>query len=471
VTVGRSHIFSLDDAALSGGAAIVAAGSGLPRRITGAIDYEARVLALGPSGYWPLNETTGQFLDRSAAARHLTHSAGTIQRAQLGCGIGGSLTAALASSNAYNVVISADAVYDEHKILPSVGFAMCAWVRNPTTGGGYQGIVGTNSWSAGSHGWQWLAWYGSAPYLAVQTIRVRASSGEQYARDSVGGRASRVFRSEWTFVAVRHSGGVTRFLTDGVWEPGTSGPLVDPAAAVAALRVVNGSLTSDVQRHWHHLALWGGAVAVPSEAQLLALATAIPCGRAPWTLPVDVTQPRTLKGFAVPGSLSRSVNTTESRLGVRCYYSIAGAAEVEFDPGDDLSVSIPTGATCTLAADLTHHHLDDLPWIGDSLGGGPVALYEEADPAHPANATAVRSTFGAIEIDFDHGIESTVQPTNDPLPALQLGAASIVDGTTLRLEHEGMLTVAEPLAVTVEDLSALRVTVQDLDQLRVTVED
>lgn len=130
-----------------------------------------------------------------------------------------------------------------------------------------------------------------------------------------------------------------------------------------------------------HLAVWNNYALTTSD--IAALSSAVPCGRAVWTLP-SAAASRTLKGFQLPGRLARNDAT---RLGVRAKYDV-GAGEVEFDPGDDLSVTIPAGQEVSLIANLTHYDLEDLPYIGDSLGGGPVALYEEADPAAPPQYVA-----------------------------------------------------------------------------------
>src|SRR5512133_205559 len=118
-----SYPFTLDQATLTNGAAIVAAGSGLPRRITGQIDYSQRVLALNPSGYWRLGEAAGQALDSTANARHLTLT-GSWSRAQPGHGRGGS--AWLSLKNINNLArCTAAAEYPEHRLVGGVPFAFC----------------------------------------------------------------------------------------------------------------------------------------------------------------------------------------------------------------------------------------------------------------------------------------------------------------------------------------------------------
>lgn len=454
MSVGRPHAFALDDAALSAGAIVASAGSGLPRRITGGIDYEARVMALGPSGYWPLNEASGSFLDRTTNARHLTHTAGVIQRAQSGCGIGGSAGLSVQSSNGYDMRIGAAALYPEHTLVPSSGFACFAWLWISDEGinaGNGTLLFRTNDAGTTILGW---AWYTSA---TAQTLRIKPP-GALAQRFAYGAAAAKIYdNARWVPVAVRHVAGATRFMVGGEWFTYNSGnALTDPGGGSYPLLVGGGFLISDVARRWQHMALWAGSgIAVPSEAQLTALATGVACGTARWTLPVDATQARTLKGWQLPGRLARADLT---RLGVRSYYQIGAGARTEFDPGDDLSIAIPAGSACYLDADLTHHHLDDLPWIADSLGGGPVALYEEADPAPvPVDVTAIHSRAGAIEITTSAELGTIAAPTSDASPAIHLGAPTKA-GAVLTLPHDGAVYVAQPRAALVRHTAVVSAT-------------
>jgi hypothetical protein len=498
VTVGRSHIFSLDEAVLTG-EVIASAASGLPRRIRPKGDI-ASVLALGPSGLWRFGEAADAWAD----------SVGGNNAAMVG--VGGGLARAVAGSpvvddgdlavnwinGANYACANAPTVLAAQHPRYGIGFTSSAWFV-PTQAGGYSLSLGSanSGLYPGAGGWRLFIVPSSGP-IGTASLEVYGAGSGLFAANYTGSlvgndNAMRYMHVAWTWDGTYSSAlyGVSLWV-NGVFVPFTGVVQNNGFTSQPSLQAPGGLWFGGVPAA-------GNAVAAPrmtgymdevsvfpralSAAEILTLYVqgANLQKRARWALPfaaaatvtsLEIPGYRSLASLPNPGAPGLPHDIAETPH--RTFLSVdGGATRTEVTPGSVPTYPVSSGQTLTLDVDTTWAvpGKTPRPFIGDSLGGGPAVLYEEADPAHPANATAVRSTFGAIEIDFDHGIESTVQPTNDPLPALQLGAASIVDGTTLRLEHEGMLTVAEPLAVTVEDLSALRVTVQDLDQLRVTVED
>jgi hypothetical protein len=385
MAVGRSHVFTLDDAALTGGAAIVSAGSGLPRRITPRMDYAGLVLSLAPSAFWRFDETAGNFLDRTAGARHLTPYV-SAERGVAGPGLGGDLAVAFGSSSmgAFDATGSSP-----HGLVVGTPYSAFAKCRVACAGSGINhAIIGVGVSSQHYAGGTWLGWKLcnlSAIAGAVDTrLYVFYTAG-------VAGRivysnsfdAFPLLDGKWHSVGFTYNGGsITsaasfQLYVDGnpcsVMSNGATSTAVAAPEPVGAWAAIGASGSVYVQ----DAALWTGTALTAAQMKALAQPD---CGRARWTLPADAVNARTLKGLEVPGSLSRNMpSSTDMRHGVRAYYDV-GAGRVEFDPGDDLAVSVPAGTAVTLDLDFMHHDLADLPWVADSVGGGPVALYDEPDP-------------------------------------------------------------------------------------------
>lgn len=424
MTVARRYQFALADAVLSGGAALVGASGPLPARITGAANYGLNVLALNPTGYWRLNEPSGiTFADGSPNNRPLVANNGSTPSRSTGHGRGGD-TGGCAAPTGVGGGFIASGNYPEHRIVAGTPFTALLWSRALATGMSQFNAIGTqsNPGTTNSPGWSLRPSYNNSGWWEFMVVNA-AGTAYRY------GRITPIGANDWystrpQLAALRYTGGALtaqaswNLSVGGVTYPFTVFGGSSPAdvGAGGALWVLNSTLNIYAQ----DAAVFAGVYL--SDAQLLALAGATPCGRARWTLP-SVAYSRTFRSFALPGSLSRNVNTTESRLGVRAYYSLdGGATRTEFDPGDDLAagVAIPAGTALTLDADLTHHHIEDLPWIADASGGGPVVVWEEADP-----------------------------------PPVTVQVPYVIDSLT----------------VTVEDRSSVNVTVQDLDEIRVVVED
>jgi hypothetical protein len=418
VTVGRSHVFSLDDATLSGGAVIRDAGGGLPRRVMGA-RYTQHVIDLAPSGYWPLDEASGNFIDRSPNARDLTPTANYAVRRAMTYLRGGEVSYAINASGTGNS--AASGTYPEHQIAVGTPFTMMFWWQ--IGNGASSNFAITNNGQVNP---------------AIPGFFVRNNIGRYFEANfssTTGAYAtvktlSYVYPFEWgqpwiTPTILRYNGGaLTSAASWSLRQSGVVAPLTVTASGSPAnigtgtLRVAYGIQSATT--FFGGVAIWNNRRLTDAQCAILDAAT--PCGTARWTLPADAAQDRTLKGVQLPGRLARADLT---RLGVRVYYQIGADPRVEFDPGDDLSVSIPAGAACYLDADLVHNHIDDLPWIADSLGGGPVALYEEPAPVLSVTVDAIHSRAGAIDVTLSQAPVSVATPTSDAQPAIQLGAATI----------------------------------------------
>lgn len=432
MTVIRSQALSLDDATLSGGAAIVAAGSGLPRRITGAIDYEARVLATSPAGYWPHDESAGQFLDRTANAVHLTLGSGV--RGVAGHNKGGSTRLGAAPNLRTQKLSSYVGAVSHLDIASGTPWACMTWFRFSSTGAALNAIfvpLGTSaSYGSAAGIVVLLAPASGNASIYIGTGAVSYTLGSFPAPVAIGDRA-------WHSISVRYSGDAFNSL--GSWDVRFDGIAVSvfantslPASYSTAGTGVYCGYNSNIDGRFFDegdCIIWRGAT-VPSAAGLAELSSAIPCGTARWTLPT-ATYARTLRGFQVPGRLARADLT---RLGVKAYYQIGAGARVEFDPGVDPAVSIPADSACYLDVDLTHYHLDDLPYVADSLGGGPIALWEEADPA--TSISSITTTANGIEIQLSTTVGSIGTITNGVSPALYVTGATAATDTLTVVAHE-----------------------------------
>jgi hypothetical protein len=396
------------------------------------------LVALAPGGAWTMDPAGAPtFPDSSGFGASLTVAAGSVVGVA-GAGKGGdqATTSALAGS----ANISAASESSRHRLVEGSPFAL-AFLSWTYPGAGQHQITTQGSpSSATSKGWMFrIVNSGAFSFLVSNgttsgTLTFTAS--DIALRMTVGG---------WHLITLRYSGGAIAAAAS--WEIVVDGVSYTPTASTipsgdytgsSAFRLSQ-SIVPSTQPRLQHIAVWSGS-GTPSAAQLLALWN-LACGTARWTLPVSASS-RTLKGFQIPGSLSRSMpSMSDMRHGVRAYYQIGAGARTEFDPGDDLSVTIPAGSACYLDADFMHHDMADLPWVADALGGGPVALWDEADPV--LSVSGIASHPASITVTLSQEITGVTAPVNDPAPALQITSAT-ANGSTLTLAHPNLDALYPP---------------------------
>jgi hypothetical protein len=445
VTVARRHEFTLDDATLSGGASIVAAGSGLPRRITPRVDYSTVVLGLSPTGYWRLDENSATHVDLSGNGNNLIdNGSGAYSRQQAGHRRGGDTGLAETfnpNAFAYTAAAGTPAMLD---FYVGTGFTIAWWMLPtlpvasvPSTGNRMQFQTrGTGGTLGGGTGYA-LRINGSDPTFYIYNSTLVQASTVRFSRIDSSSLGAIFCYPAWHHIAIVYTGGPTAsasswiFYLNGVAQNSTitSGANMTSGQLASAAPFNFGNMVAGAYPflRFQDLAIWNNKALTADEVMSLYMAAPSPLTRARWTLAADAVNDRTLHGIELPGSLSRNLPTsTDQRHGVRCYYSLNGGTDrTEFDPGDgDLDLSVPAGTAVTLDADFMHHDIADLPWIGGPAGEGPVAVYEEPDPpAPPQYVATVRPQVGTVGIlSAQYAAPGVVHPVPSPATRIIQGA-------------------------------------------------
>jgi hypothetical protein len=461
MTVHNIHSWTLDQATLLSGSAIVTGSSDLPRRITANVDYQQRVLELNPSGYWPLSAVTpnwGPFPDLSTNSRSLyasTSSNWDLFNTRLpGHQMAGDTRTSLQRYlNGFQ--LSAAAIYPEHDFIVGSPFSVMAWCMFIQSAGDF--YISTILSDRNSAGWLLQSNAG----LSSRVPNFAVFSGSSSTNVYINTEQERFFRNDLGHVVYTYNGGATNNLSS--WKAYVNGKAVAIAFTGTPANLSVGRLTGTASVYsqgtnhnntyirMQDLAVWNSKCLTPTEVASLAN---VPFG--PARFQKSFTSPATVKGVLLSGGGANDILQSKVTPVIRARVDDGPMYEMNPSTGRVLISSswtvLALSASQTLTVDVsqTHYISSSLPFVGDPLGGGPALVFEEEAPPHPANIISIHSRDGYIEIDFDHGIEGTVQPTSDPAPAVQLGEAMIVSSDTLHLmnePHEVAVIPAGPIRI------------------------
>jgi hypothetical protein len=407
---------------------IANAGGGLPRRITGAVDYSTRVLALAPTSYWQMGEAAGNFADAGSLPDPISvfNYPASQTRAVAGHSSGGDVRAAMRVSDANNNSFFGVAAVNANHALPgySVPFSIAFWIRSQCDKGPPVRIAHTRNYTQGNAAAGW-----SLGILGVSSaglgLTLAIGSGIAYVDVTlVGprGAGNGAMDGRWHHVAFVHSG-TTAINSPSDWACYFDGapaafvvtgstPTVGGATGPVPLRFLNGSgasLSADLQ----DFAIWRNRGLTASEVASLGNPN---IGKASWSLARAVDA--TVRGLLIPGDTIQS--STGPRPGRRVYLS-TGGARTEVDPSAPLDYAVTAGQTLTVDVEQIHNAgTGPVPFVADAGGNGPAVVYEESDPPTPPPPPPIPPVTGSVTYD---PAPSPVMAWGSPSPAPVVGRA------------------------------------------------
>lgn len=412
----KRKVLTLDEATLTSGAAIAAAGGSLPRRIGVAGSLKAAALALSPDLFYDFDEasgtsiySTGTYALTGTLEAQTSRSPG-VQGGAIGpTSSGRTRLALLPNSNYYK------AAYNEAWSVSFWWFGGSdisgPWlVTSASSSSGYNGM--TINWqtanglyilmmgATGSIGFAGLVSYTQFPEGRWNHIVVTCDGGTGYTslKVYVNGVSQSVSAS-WAGTLQAFTYGASGFGIGGAASTNQYGPSKGRALT--------------------QLGYWKGRALTPAEVASMYVVPG--SARARWVF--DLGAGRTVREVALPGNLSRRRSATSDARLSRLYVAIAAGARAEYELGQDLSLAADGGVT--LDVDLGVGVDGISPYIGGPLGEGPVVVYEEADPVAAApNVTSIASHDGYIDVTLDTDVGTVAAPTSDAAPAVQLTGAT-----------------------------------------------
>jgi hypothetical protein len=418
--VNNLHTWTLDEAIRDSGLVIASAGNGLPRRITGQIDYAARVLALDPSAYWQMNSATSAHADSVPGGQALNDiGGGTFVRQSTGHGRGGDIRTCLDLNSGRT--LSGGVPAARHTFTVGQPFSLSMFHRRRHTGALLSSdiLIGTKyQLSYIYSGWGFFPSGFALHPGNTSTLSISAAKPG----DETSTYSTRWIGGVWNHFVVSYNGGPTNqtsswayYVNGESWTISINGGLFVNGTAFPGTNILGASgLPGDYQ----DIAIWNNRALTTQEVMDLA---SPPLGRSTFSHVIDGDS--TVKSLILPGRHRRDL------AGSACatsYISLdAGAYSPIEQNSTRLGLTVQSGSVVSIAVDLVHHAGTPLPYIGDDEGGGPAFITEEEAPPHPATITSIHSYAGRIEIQTDHGFDPLPPVISDPRPAVQISGATL----------------------------------------------